>query len=198
MLVRFIFVTVAMVVLSGCSTSSRVVLLEGKKADSSVIVTMDRGCRRVLDTPNSYTVLSSTHAKPSNTKVMSKTELEAEYGALIEQAPKPPQEFLLYFKPGSTTMTAASMQLLPEIMQSAIERQPCDINIIGHADRTGSEEFNIQLSLQRAQQVNQWLSGEDLVVERTTVESYGESNPLIPTEDGVSEPKNRRVEVSIR
>lgn len=198
MLIRFIIVSVAMILLSGCSSSSRVVLLEGKKAQSSVIVTMDRGCKRILDTPNSYTVLSSTQAKPSNTKVMNKTELEAEYGALIEAAPKPPQEFLLYFEPGSTTMTDPSTVLLPEIVMAIGNRQPCDVNIIGHADRMGSEEYNVSLSLKRAQRVNQWLLGADVTAERITVESYGESNPLVPTADGVGEPKNRRVEVSIR
>lgn len=198
MLVRFIIIAVAITVMSGCSSSSRVVLLEGKKAQSSVIVTMDRGCKRVLDTPNTYTVLTSTNTKPSNTKVMNKTELDSQYGALIEAAPKPPQEFLLYFEPGSTTLTGPSTQLLPDIVMTIGNRQPCDVNIIGHADRMGSEQYNIELSLKRAQHVNQWLANEDVTVERTTVESYGESNPLVPTADGVGEPKNRRVEVSVR
>jgi OOP family OmpA-OmpF porin len=31
-----------------------------------------------------------------------------------------------------------------------------------------------------------------------TVESYGERAPIVPTADGVSEPRNRRVEIVIR
>ncbi len=88
--------------------------------------------------------------------------------------------------------------LLPKIEQAINDRIPCDVNIIGHADSTGSKEYNINLSLKRARQVRQWLYNLDLNISTIIVESYGEEDPLIPTADGVPEPRNRRVEILVR
>jgi outer membrane protein OmpA-like peptidoglycan-associated protein len=117
---------------------------------------------------------------------------------LISAAPKPPEHILLYFDPGATTLTAASRLRLPEVEAAINERIPCDVNIIGHADRAGSKEYNIDLSLRRARTLYDWLAGRQLDIANIVVESYGEEDPLIPTEDGVAEPKNRRVEILIR
>ena len=54
------------------------------------------------------------------------------------------------------------------------------------------------LSLRRAKVLYDWLVSRQLEIVEIIVESYGEEDPLIPTEDGVAEPKNRRVEVLIR
>lgn len=95
-------------------------------------------------------------------------------------------------------LTEESEKLFTLIEQSIKERTPCDVNIIGHADRAGSTHYNITLSLNRAKSVHTWFSKQSLDIRAITVESYGEEDPIIPTKDGVSEPKNRRVEILIR
>jgi len=183
--------------LSGCSPSTRVILLDSGKTQNAVVVKTAAG-EQVLDQQNTYTVISSATQKPTQTKTINPQQLEQQYGEFIRTAPKPPRKFTLYFEPGSTTVTNASKKLFPEIEKAIQERSPCDINIIGHADRTGSKEYNIKLSLQRAREVRSWLQQLNVDLNNVSVESYGEEDPLFPTADGVAEPRNRRVEMLIR
>lgn len=182
--------------LVGCS-SSRIVLLDTGKTENSIVVRTEGG-ELILDQPNTYTDLTSAKTKPAPVKTIERQELQHRYRALFSSAPKPPRRFLLYFDPGTTTITAASKQLFAPIEKAIKERIPCDVNIIGHADRTGSREYNTELSLKRARVVYKWLLGKQLDIEKIVIESYGEEDPLVPTRDGVPEPKNRRVEILIR
>ncbi len=180
--------------LSACSTS-RVVLLDNGK-DANAIIIKTKGGEVVLDEVNTYADLSSSSTV--EIKPLSSEELEQTYGKLIADAPKAPIHFLLYFEPNAINLNVASKMLLPKIEQAINDRIPCDVNIIGHADSTGSKEYNINLSLKRARQVRQWLYNLDLNISTIIVESYGEEDPLIPTADGVPEPRNRRVEILVR
>ena len=192
-----IILSVLLVVgLSGC-TSSRVILLEGGKADSAIVVKTGLG-EQVLDQPNTYTDLTLSIISPAAPKVLETQQIQQQYGQFLAATPKPPKHFLLYFEPASTVLTSASTKLFSQIEVAIRDRIPCAVNIIGHADRTGSTEYNVQLSLKRARSVETWLLGRKLEIETVTVESYGEEDPLVPTRDGVPEPKNRRVEILIR
>ncbi len=183
--------------LSGCAPSTRVILLDSGKTQNAVVVKTAAG-EQVLDQQNTYTVISSATQKPTQTKTINPQQLEQQYGEFIRTAPKPPRKFTLYFEPGSTTVTNASKKQFPEIAKAIQERSPCDVNIIGHADRTGSKKYNIKLSLQRAREVRSWLQQLKVDLNNVIVESYGEEDPLFPTADGVAEPRNRRVEMLIR
>ena len=46
--------------------------------------------------------------------------------------------------------------------------------------------------------VRDYLIGRGLDPALIEVDSHGEANPLIPTSDGVADPRNRRVEVFVR
>jgi outer membrane protein OmpA-like peptidoglycan-associated protein len=198
MLFRFIVTALVIIALSGCSSSSRVILLDNGKAHSAVVVKTEHRCGQVLDQPNTYTVVSGVESSPSTVQVISEQELNKEYGALIKSAPPPPSKYLLYFEPDSTMLTTQSTLLHAPIVDDINQRKPCDVNIIGHADRTGSKQYNIDLSLRRAETIRDWLLTEQVKIEKLSVESYGEEDPLIPTADDVAEPKNRRVEVMVR
>lgn len=197
MLRSFFLVSLFALISAGCCPSSRILLLDVDKAANALVVKTDRG-EQVLDQPNTYTELTSASARPGKIKTLAPEEIKRQYGQLLEMAPVPPKQILLYFEPGSTTLTSASAAQLDDVEAAIKERLPCDVNIIGHADRAGSEEYNIDLSLRRAKVLHDWLLSRQLEIVEIIVESYGEEDPLIPTEDGVAEPKNRRVEVLIR
>ena len=72
------------------------------------------------------------------------------------------------------------------------------MSVIGHSDTVGKPDLNEALSLKRAQAVAELLKGRGLKVDALTVESHGERNLLVPTPDETPEPRNRRVEISIR
>lgn len=69
--------------------------------------------------------------------------------------------------------------------------------LVGHADRSGAEPYNQSLSERRTAATTQALVAQGITAERILGSSVGETDPLVPTGDGVREPRNRRVVVTI-
>jgi len=76
--------------------------------------------------------------------------------------------------------------------------QKTRIGVTGHADRSGSDAYNMALSLRRANAVKDQLVREGIPASAITVVGRGESQPLVQTADGVREPQNRRVEIVLQ
>ncbi|HEY4544897.1 MAG TPA: OmpA family protein, partial [Pedomonas sp.] len=92
--------------------------------------------------------------------------------------------------------------LTPEatnVLQQAVEkfRQGGNPSIVveGHADRSGTDQYNEGLSKRRAEAVRNYLQRQGIASGNISVEAFGESRPLVNTADGVREPQNRRVEI---
>jgi OOP family OmpA-OmpF porin len=66
-------------------------------------------------------------------------------------------------------------------------------SVAGHADRAGSENYNMALSLRRANAVRHALIARGVSPDSITVVGRGESEPTVPTADSVKEQANRRV-----
>lgn len=125
-------------------------------------------------------------------------ELQAAFRQAFAAQPRAPRVFLLYFLPDSTELMPDSATALPEIVRAIAGREAPDISIVGHTDRSGAADYNLLLSNRRALAVRDELSRDGMVLDRIEVTSHGETNPLVATEDGVREPRNRRVEVTVR
>ncbi len=69
--------------------------------------------------------------------------------------------------------------------------------VVGHSDRKGSNEYNLKLSLKRAEAVKKILILEGIDQEKIKVLGKGELFPVVPTKNDVSHPANRRVEISL-
>jgi outer membrane protein OmpA-like peptidoglycan-associated protein len=87
---------------------------------------------------------------------------------------------------------------LPKIVESAAKRPGVDVSIIGHTDTAGKADINEGLALQRALATADLLKAKGLKADALSVESHGERNLLVKTPDETPEPRNRRVEISIR
>jgi len=84
-------------------------------------------------------------------------------------------------------------------MLEAIKRRGAiTIAVSGHTDTSGTAQINEKLAYDRADLVKELLLQNGVDPQRVTVSSHGKGNPLVPTPDGVAEPRNRRVEVIIR
>jgi len=68
--------------------------------------------------------------------------------------------------------------------------------IAGHTDRKGSDQYNVGLSQRMAANVRTYLAQRRISDGVMTTEAFGESRPLVETPDGISEPQNRRVEIT--
>ena len=135
---------------------------------------------------------------PVPAKPMSQAEIEKTFKSALAAEPLPPESFLLYFESSSTSLTAQSRALMPQILAAIRSLESVDISIVGHTDRTGSMRYNLELSTGRAEKIRDLLVELGVVADHLQVTSHGEGNPLIATPDNVAEPKNRRVEVIVR
>jgi OmpA-OmpF porin, OOP family len=70
------------------------------------------------------------------------------------------------------------------------------VMLAGHADKSGSDKYNVGLSQRRAATVRSYLTSKGINDGAITSEAFGESRPLVETADGVREVQNRRVEVT--
>lgn len=72
---------------------------------------------------------------------------------------------------------------------------PGPMLIDGHSDRSGPAGPNLLSSRKRAEIARDYLVAHGIPASAMRVRAYGESSPIIPTEDGVREVQNRRVEI---
>jgi outer membrane protein OmpA-like peptidoglycan-associated protein len=117
----------------------------------------------------------------------------------VAALPTRPASFYLYFITGTDTLTDASKLEFERMLEELRKRQAPDIVVIGHTDRVGAPEANDELSLQRAERMKADLVEQGIAPpERIRAAGRGEREPVVPTEDGVDEPLNRRVEINVR
>jgi len=182
---------------SGCAKKTLVALVPDPDGKTGSISVESAGGSVTIDTSYQATTIGDTKTQPSAPVQMAKETLDTIFKEALSVQPKQPFHFLLYFRQ-DTTLTPESAKLLPNIIATIQERNSNDISVIGHTDTLGSKEYNTTLSKDRASAVKKLLikQGAEATAIRTT--SHGKENPLIPTADNVSEPRNRRVEVVVR
>jgi outer membrane protein OmpA-like peptidoglycan-associated protein len=125
-------------------------------------------------------------------------EVRAEFAVVVNALPDRPKSFLVYFREATDELTEESGLEFEKIMSELRERGAPDVVVIGHTDRVGTQDYNDQLSLQRAERVRSELVKLGIPEPRIRIAGRGEREPLIPTDDEVPEPRNRRVEIYVR
>jgi outer membrane protein OmpA-like peptidoglycan-associated protein len=135
---------------------------------------------------------------PSKVTVLSEGEVQRLFGAALEALPPAPIHFTLFYKFDSDELTDESSALVPQILHAVKERPMADVTITGHTDTIGTATSNAALGMKRATAVRTLLVDAGLNPASLEVASHGEADLLIPTADNVAEPRNRRVEITVR
>jgi OOP family OmpA-OmpF porin len=135
---------------------------------------------------------------PSAAAELSEAEVSQLFGDALGVMPPSPKRFTLYFRFESEELTAESQANIPRVLQAVKQHPAPEVLVVGHTDTTGAADRNVQLGLRRAMTVRDLLIASDL--DRSTIEvaSYGETDLLIQTADDVFEPRNRRVDITVR
>jgi outer membrane protein OmpA-like peptidoglycan-associated protein len=184
--------------ISACASSRDVViLLPDDQGKTGAIVVSGPGGERLLSEPR-QAVRVERGSAPGKPFVMPEKEVKALFGPTLEALPKPPLRFILYFEHDTASLTKKSLAEVKDVLRTIRDRDPVDISVVGHTDTLGSKNYNYQLSLERAKVVAALLAEEGVDPAIIDITSHGKDNPLIPTGDQVSEPRNRRVEVTVR
>ncbi|MEE8189589.1 MAG: OmpA family protein [Kiloniellales bacterium] len=106
-----------------------------------------------------------------------------------------PEPFLLHFAFDSAAIDGAGNGVIDDAVAAANQFGILDFSVTGHADRSGPEAYNLELSLRRANAVRDALVDRGVKSSGISVGGRGEAEPAVPTADGVREQANRRVEI---
>lgn len=190
----------ALLLLGACTALPRnvVVLLDNPGAKTGSVEFASGESRAVIDTPLQAVGIAEAGNVLSAPIEVDRATAVSEFQAAFNAEPRKPETFLLYFYPGTSNLLPESDAELPRIASVARNRPFADVAVIGHADRVGPAGANANLSRRRAEGIRAILESQGVDPGIIVVSSHGEGNPLIPTADEVPEPRNRRVEVTIR
>ena len=103
--------------------------------------------------------------------------------------------YLVFFAWDQADISPVARTVLEQVLADWRRGEPSRLVLAGHADRSGSDAYNLGLSERRARAVAQALSQMGIPQGEMALEWFGETRPRVPTEDGVREPENRRVEI---
>jgi outer membrane protein OmpA-like peptidoglycan-associated protein len=137
-------------------------------------------------------------AQAPQIRTLSESEVKRRFADVIATLPPPPRHFVLNFQFDSEELTEASRRLLQDVRQAVKSYPVPDVVVIGHTDTTGARQSNVELGLRRANAVRSLLVQAGLSTLMIETRSHGEAELLVPTGDNVSEPRNRRVEITVR
>ncbi|MDO9165495.1 MAG: OmpA family protein [Rhodoferax sp.] len=181
--------------LVGCASPSYVVLLPNDDGTTGKVFVSGRDGTTLLEKQHEGAALGGPAGK---TFGVSADRIARDFGAAIAASPKKPLNIVLYFETAGARLTPESKAAVPRIFDEISNRPAPDISIIGHTDTVGSNDDNMALGLTRANLVAELIDSARFKAVRVTIGSHGEKNLLLPTPDNTAEPRNRRVEVTVR
>ena len=173
--------------------TDQVVVLPGPDGRTGTVVVERAGERAVLNEP--YASSRSGQTAPTR---LTEQEVRSSFGATLATLPARPASFLLYFVAGSDELTDPSKAELRKMLDELRQRPSPDILVIGHTDSVADDRLNDRLSLQRAERIRQDLVAQGIPADRIRAAGRGKRELLVPTKQGVDEPRNRRVEINVR
>ena len=120
------------------------------------------------------------------------------------QAPAPRPEActaqapgLIFFEFDSATPQQDAVETVQYVVENASACNWRSFTVVGHADRAGSNAYNIGLSERRAEAIEELMTARGISAGAITTRAQGEESPRVPTADGVRELQNRRVEILV-
>jgi outer membrane protein OmpA-like peptidoglycan-associated protein/opacity protein-like surface antigen len=119
----------------------------------------------------------------------------------VTYTPPPPPRcavgpYIVFFDWDKANLTPTATATLDNAVSQFSSTGCARVMLAGHADKSGSDKYNVGLSQRRNANVKAYLEGRGIPGGVIATEAFGESAPLVNTADGVREPQNRRVEVT--
>lgn len=127
--------------------------------------------------------------------------LEPPPPVVIAEPPPPPpvkQRIVLrgvQFDFNSSAIRPEAQPVLDQGAELLKQNPDVTVSVEGHTDAIGSEEYNMALSVRRAESVYRYLVNRGVDPERLTVEGFGKTRPIADNDTEAGRAQNRRVEL---
>jgi outer membrane protein OmpA-like peptidoglycan-associated protein len=125
------------------------------------------------------------------------TALEQALNGKAVAAPSAAHQYNVYFEFDRANLTPEGRQVVDAVAQAAKGQPNVTIHLVGKADLTGTDPYNMALSHRRADSVRATLRADGIDSRRVEESWVGERQPPVSTAQGVREPRNRVVEVTL-
>lgn len=182
--------------IGGCAyNTGTVVLLPDKDGRDTAVVVKQGSETYTLNKPYAAARQWPLGAQPYTSD---QKEVDARFGAALAAQPIRAKSFTLYFLEGQDEFTVESKDTFETVFTEIAKYPVPDLVVVGHTDKVGSDVFNDALALRRAEAVRTALIARGVASANIVAVGRGKREPLIPTADGVAEPRNRRVEIVVR
>jgi len=193
-----IIASALLLALTACGLPANVVVLLPDENGTVGNVAVQAGSGSAVLLKPLAAVNAGSEASVGNVFTAQRSDVDSEFAGALAAMPRAPLVYILYFQAGSTDLDPRSRDNLAAAVAAAKGTANADISVVGHADATGSDAFNLGLSLRRAESVGAALKAAGVPGDIIETGYHGANNPLIPTARGVPELRNRRVEITIR
>lgn len=104
----------------------------------------------------------------------------------------------IHFETSSANLTPAAQEALLDVARSLRNQTSSRVEIAGHTDSSGNDNFNLQLSQKRANSVRNFLIRNGVAAEQLSANGYGEQQPVASNATPSGRAENRRVEMRFR
>jgi outer membrane protein OmpA-like peptidoglycan-associated protein len=101
------------------------------------------------------------------------------------------------FATGSSNINANFYEILNSVALVVNEFEQTYIDITGHTDNVGAADYNMQLSIDRANSVSRYLQSQKVIPERIITRGMGLEAPIAPNDTPEGRAQNRRVELML-
>lgn len=181
--------------LAACASRDLVVVLPEHDGHVGTVVVGPGPGQVVLHKPYAAARPGPDGARPftSNSGRVSR-----EFGSALAALPEAPKVYRLNFVFGSDEMTAEAKREFERVFPEIARRPAPELVVTGHTDTMGTAEINDPLSYARAQAIADLLVSRGVPRDSITVAGRGSREPLVHTGEGVANPENRRVEITVR
>lgn len=182
--------------LTGCATKELYVVLPEDNGQIGQATVLRDG--KQLELRGAYSAAEITALDGEELRTVDAALVQANFAEALAAQPAKPVSYMLYFKDGSDSFTRESEKEVDMVLREISERPAPDVSVIGHTDTVDSQKSNDILSLKRAEKVRSALIERGIPSDHISASGRGERELLVPTADNTSEPRNRRVEISVR
>jgi peptidoglycan-associated lipoprotein len=194
---RWLFVAFAAVMLTGCPRQELFVVLpnaDGRPGAGAITVS-NGNTETTLD--QAFAAAETREGKSVPVAVPA-SDTRIIFNQAIGARPILPHHFRLYFLLGSNEMTPDSTVAYRQVFDDIKARLAYEVEVIGHTDTLADQVLNQRLSLLRAAAIRDKLVADGLAAGAISITGRGKLDLLVPTADNTAEPRNRRVEITVR
>ncbi|MBL6749117.1 MAG: OmpA family protein [Nevskia sp.] len=183
--------------LSACATQNNnlVVVLPEDNGHVGAVQVESGGAKTLLDHAYAAASGGGDSVKPATLQAAAVAQI---FAKALAAEPIPPASYTLYFVADSDALTDDSKLQFEKVFGEISRRQASELVVTGHTDTMGDPAYNDALSLKRAQAVRLLLLARKLPPDSVIAVGRGERQLLVATPDQTPEPRNRRVEITVR